>query len=228
MWILVAFIALSATIAYLDYHSFKVGLDCVPYEDMIYDTFNFTVIASIIFAGDLISEDFGSNVKYILLQFGDRGSVAFSKFLISLFTVSLIGYLIPVISNLVAISAYKGLPNLEYVGILYLYVIAYTSLNSLVSSLLYDKGSKITLMTNIILWEIVYFVYSSLLQSSGIKGYYYTSLPLLAEGLYKYYYSTTVGFTTVKPSLEYAVLVPIFVSVITIALTYIRVRSIRI
>lgn len=229
LWILVAFTVLSVMLAYLGYLSFKNGLDYVPYEDMIYDTFNFTVVASIIFAGDLVSEDFGSNVKYILLQLGDRSSLVISKFLVSLFAVSLIGYLIPMLSNLIVISVYKGLPNLEYVGILYLYVIAYTSLNSLFSALFYDKGSKVTIMVNIILWEIVYFIYTNfILQINSMKQFYYTSLPILAEGLYKYYYNVSTEFNPIKPNLEYAVLVPVMVTIIAIILTYIRVRSIKI
>ncbi|MEM0363677.1 MAG: hypothetical protein QXR34_09435 [Saccharolobus sp.] len=229
LWILITFSVLSATLAYLAYISFKNGLDYIPYEDMIYDTFNFTVAASIIFAGDLVSEDFGSNVKYILLQLGDRSSLVISKFLVSLFAVSLIGYLIPLLSNLIVISVYKGLPNLEYVGILYLYVITYTSLNSLFSALFYDKGSKVTIMINIILWEIAYFIYTSfILQMNSIKQFYYTSLPILAEGLYRYYYDVSVGFSPIKPDLEYTILVPVIVTIIAIILTYIRVRSIRI
>ena len=51
LWILVTFTLLSAFLAYLGYLSIKNGLDYVPYEDMIYDTFNFIVVASIIFAG---------------------------------------------------------------------------------------------------------------------------------------------------------------------------------
>ncbi|MBB5255097.1 hypothetical protein [Sulfurisphaera ohwakuensis] len=229
LWILVAFTLLSAMLAYLGYLSFKNGLDYVPYEDMIYDTFNFTVVASIIFAGDLVSEDFGSNVKYILLQLGERSSLVTSKFLVSLFAVSLIGYLIPILSNLIVISVYKGLPNLEYIGILYLYVIAYTSLNSLFSALFYDKGSKVTIMVNIILWEIVYFIYSSFIsQINSMKQFYYTSLPILAEGLYKYYYNISKGFNPIKPNLEDAILVPVIVTIIAVVATYIRVMSIKI
>ncbi|QIW23863.1 hypothetical protein EWF20_06645 [Sulfolobus sp. S-194] len=227
--ILLAFIALSIIVSYLNYLSLKEGYDYVPYEDLFTITFNFIVISSILFAGDLVSEDFGSNVKYILLQLGGKTQLAFSKYVSSLIAVTLTGYIIPIIPTLVVISVFKGLPNLEYVGILYLYVIAYTSLNSFISALFYDKGSKLTLMINIVLWEIVYFVYTNaLMQVSSLTKFYYTSLPVLAEGLYLYYNVRAPGFSIVKPNVEYSVLAPIIVSVITLVLTYLRVKTIRI
>jgi len=222
-----AFVMLSLMIAYLDYLSIKNGMTYVAYEDLVLDTFNFIVIASIMFAGDLVSEDLGSNVKYILLQFGSATDLMFSKLIVALFSTSLVGYLIPVLFNLIVISACNGLPDMEYIGILYLYVIAYTTLNALISALLYNKGSKMTLMVNIILWEVIYFVYSEIVQTSA-KGIYYTSLPILAEGLYYYYYPESIGFKVIKPDLQYSIIMPIIVSVLSVILTYLRVRNVKV
>lgn len=228
LWFSLAFAVVSAVMAYMDYLDFKKGYD-TAYETLITLTFNLTVAASIIFAGDLVSEDFGSNVKYIVLQLGDRVSVVFSKFLVALLATSLVGYLVPVVTNLAVIAAFKGLPDLKYVGILYLYVIAYTSLNALVSAVLYERGSKTTIMANLILWEVIYFIYTNaVLQVSGLKGIYYTSLPVLAEGLYRYYLSEPLGFYVVKPSLEYSVTAPIVVSAIALLIIYARAKNIKV
>ena len=224
-----AFAALSALIAYLDYRSFRLGYDAGPYESLFTITFNLTVVASIIFAGDLVSEDFGSYVKYVLLQLGDRASIVFSKFVVALLMASLVGYVIPVAAQLAVISYFKEVPDLSYVGVLYLYVVAYTSLNALVSALLYEKGGKGTMTANIVIWLVAYYIYTNLVMSvSALKKAYYTSLPILAEGLYRYYTSVSYGFSLVKPSLTYSVAAPVVVTAFSLAVTYLAARRIRV
>ena len=224
-----AFAALSAAVAFLDYRSFRLGYDAAPYETLFTTTFNLIVVASIIFAGDLVSEDFGSRVKYVLLQLGDRVSIVFSKFAVALLMASLVGYAIPVAAQLAVIAYFKGTPDLLYVGVLYLYVVAYTSLNALVSALLYERGSKGTMTANIVIWMVAYYIYTNIVMSVGaLKRAYYTSLPILAEGLYRYYTSVSYGFSVIKPDLAYSVVAPVAVTAASLAVMYLVARSVRV
>ncbi len=224
-----AFAALSALMAFLDYRSFRLGYDAGPYETFFTTTFNLIVVASIIFAGDLVSEDFGSYVKYVLLQLGDRVTIAFSKLAVALLMASLVGYVIPVAAQLAVIAYFRGVPDLSYVGALYLYVVAYTSLNAMVSALLYEKGGKGTMTANIVIWLVVYYIYTNAVMSvSALRRFYYTSLPMLAEGLYRYYTSFSYGFYAIKPSFAYSLIAPVIATAASLAVTYLAVRGVRV